>query len=89
MAFKDLLVYGDQSARAVGILRLAADLARRHESQLTALDMNERSPAQLHEENVAELSRGPSESLAWTTKHIQQAINESANHLRHLIVLFR
>jgi nucleotide-binding universal stress UspA family protein len=82
MALKDLLVYVDQSARAVGCLRLAADLARRHESRLTALYMNERSPAQLREENVAELSRGPSDSLAWTKRHIQQAIDESANLLR-------
>jgi nucleotide-binding universal stress UspA family protein len=82
MALKDLLVYVDQSARAVGCLRLAADLARRHQSRLTALYMNERSPAQLHEENVAELSRGPAGSLASTQGHIQQAIDEAANHLR-------
>jgi nucleotide-binding universal stress UspA family protein len=82
MALKDLLVYVDQSARAVGILRLAADLARRHESRLTALYFNERTPAQLREESVAELSRGPADSLAWTKQHIQQAIDESANHLR-------
>jgi nucleotide-binding universal stress UspA family protein len=82
MALKDLLVYVDQSARAVGYLRLAADLARRHQSRLTALYMNEMSPAQLHEENVAELSRGPADSLAWTKRHIQQAIDESANQLR-------
>lgn len=45
MALKDLLVYVDQSAYAAERLRLAADLAHRQQSRLTALYVRELSPA--------------------------------------------
>ena len=59
MALKDLLVYVDQSAHAAERLRLAADLARRHQSRLTALYVKGLSPAQRHEQSVAELGQVP------------------------------
>jgi nucleotide-binding universal stress UspA family protein len=82
MALKDLLVYVDQSERAAECLRLAADLARRHQSRLTALFMREKNPAQLHEQAVAELAQGSADAFAWTKRHIQQAIDEAAERLR-------
>jgi nucleotide-binding universal stress UspA family protein len=62
MALKDLLVYVDQSERAAERLRLAADLARRHASRLTAIYVRELNPTQRHEQSIAEtrgLSRWP------------------------------
>lgn len=41
MALKDLLVYVDQTEAAFVRLRLAADLAHRHSSRLTALYVKE------------------------------------------------
>jgi nucleotide-binding universal stress UspA family protein len=82
MALKDLLVYVDQSDRAAECLRLAAELARRHQSRLTALYLREKSSAQLHEQGVAELARGSADAMAWTKQHIQQAIDEAADRLR-------
>jgi K+-sensing histidine kinase KdpD len=54
MALKDLLVYVDQSKRSVIRLRLAADLARRHESRLVAIYVRELSPAQKDDRGTAE-----------------------------------
>ena len=47
MALKDLLVYVDQTERSLVRLRLAADLAVRHGSRLTALYAREWNRAQL------------------------------------------
>jgi nucleotide-binding universal stress UspA family protein len=82
VALKDLLVYVDQSDRADECLRLAAELAHRHQSRLTALFLMERTPAQLQEESITELARGSSEAIAWTTQHIQHAIEKAADRLR-------
>jgi nucleotide-binding universal stress UspA family protein len=57
------------------------DLARRHQSRLTALYVNERTPSQLHEQAVVELSRGSPDSIAWTRQHIQQSIDGAADRL--------
>jgi len=81
MALKDLLVYLDQSDRAAGCLRLAGDLARRHQSRLTAVYMREKNAAQLREQSVAELSRGTPDAMTWTKRHIQQAIDEAGDRL--------
>jgi len=81
MALKDLLVYVDQSDRAAGCLRLAGDLARRHQSRLTAIFMREKNAAQLREQGVAELSRGTPDAMTWTKRHIQQAIDEAGDRL--------
>jgi len=82
MALKDLLVYVDQSAYAAKRLRLAADLARRHQSRLTALYVRELSPAQRHEQSVAELGQGSAKAITRTNRIIQQSIDESVTRLR-------
>lgn len=82
MALKDLLVYVDQSAYAAKRLRLAADLARRHQSRLTALYVRELSPAQRHKQSVAELGQGSVKAITRTNRIIQQSIDESVTRLR-------
>jgi nucleotide-binding universal stress UspA family protein len=82
MALKDLLVYVDQSTRADERLRLAVDLARRHESRLTAFYVKELSPAQRHEQSVAELGQGSADAIRRTNRSIRQSIDESVQRLR-------
>jgi nucleotide-binding universal stress UspA family protein len=82
MALKDLLVYVDQSDRAGECLRLAAELAGRHRSRLTAIYMKEKNAAQLHEQGIAELSRGSPDAMSWTKQHIEEAIDGTAERLR-------
>lgn len=82
MALKDLLVYVDQSEHAAERLRLAADLAARHQSRLTALFVRELNPSQLHEQRVAELGQGPSQAISGTNARIQKSIDEAAERLR-------
>jgi hypothetical protein len=55
MALKDLLVYVDQTPSAPRRLQLAIDLARRHQSHLTALFVNVMSLPQMEQCGVAEL----------------------------------
>ena len=55
MALKDLLVYVDQTEASLTRLRLAADLAIRHDSRLTALYVREWSRAELEWRKAAEL----------------------------------
>jgi hypothetical protein len=55
MAIKDLLVCVDQTDDAVVRLRLAADLAIRHRSRLTALFAQEWTQGQLQRRKTAEL----------------------------------
>jgi K+-sensing histidine kinase KdpD len=59
MALKDILVHLDESNRSVVRLRLAADLARRHESRLVANYVRELTAAQRHAESAAELGLVP------------------------------
>src|SRR5665213_244265 len=82
MALRDLLVYVDQSAHASERLRLAADLARRHQSRLTALFVRELNPAQLHEQSVAELGLGSADAIIRTNGRIRQSIDEAVHRLR-------
>ncbi len=82
MALKDLLVHVDQSERAPGRLRLAADLARRHGSRLTAIYVKELNPAELHLRSVAELGLGSSSAINRVDRQIQQSIDEAAERLR-------
>ena len=82
MALRDLLVYVDQSDHASERLRLAADLARRHQSRLTAIYVRELSPNQLHEQSVAELGQGSSEAITRTNRRIRNSIDEVAERLR-------
>lgn len=82
MALKDLLVYLDQSKHAFERLRLAADLAYRHQSRLTALYVRELSPTQRHEQSVAELGQGTSEAITRTNRNIWLSIDDSVMRLR-------
>jgi nucleotide-binding universal stress UspA family protein len=82
MALKDLLVYVDQSTHADERLRLAVDLARRHQSRLTAFYVKELSPAQRHEQSVAELGQGSADAIRRTNRSIRQSIDESVQRLR-------
>ncbi len=72
----------DQSIHAAVRLRLAADLASRHQSRLTALYVKELSPSQRHEQSVAELGQGSAEAITRTNRAIRQVIDESANRLQ-------
>ncbi len=58
MGLRDLLVCVDQTDAALSRLRLAADLASRHGSRLTALYVREWSRAQSEEQAIAELGLG-------------------------------
>lgn len=82
MALKDLLVYVDQSKHASERLRLAADLARRHQSRLTALYVRELNAAQRHEESIAELGQGSAEAITRTNRGIRKSIDDAAERLR-------
>jgi nucleotide-binding universal stress UspA family protein len=82
VALKDLLVYVDQSRHASERLRLAADLARRHQSRLTALYVRELNAAQHREESIAELGQGSAEAIARTYRRIRKSIADAAERLR-------
>jgi nucleotide-binding universal stress UspA family protein len=82
VALKDLLVYVDQSEHAPERLRLAADLACRHVSRLTALYVREPNPAQRHEQGIAELGQGSSEAISRTNQRIRKSVDEAAERLR-------
>jgi nucleotide-binding universal stress UspA family protein len=82
MALKDLLVHVDQSERATARLRLAADLAHRHGSRLTAIYVRELNPAELHLQSIAELGLGSFAAINSVNQHIQNSINEGAERLR-------
>jgi nucleotide-binding universal stress UspA family protein len=85
MALKDLLVYLDQSEHALGRLRLAADLAHRHTSRLTALFVSELNPVQRHQQSIAELGQGSSNAITHTNRHIRRSIDEATERLRSAI----
>jgi len=85
MALRDLLVYVDQSERASERLRLAADLAFRHQSRLTAIYVKELNAAQRHEQSVAELGQASSEAMTRTNRRIRKSIDEAAERLRTVL----
>lgn len=82
MALKDLLVYLDQSDRALVRLRLAVDLARRHGSWLTALYVRDWNPDQLARRKTAELAGQPSAEVARLDRSVEASIDASADRLR-------
>jgi nucleotide-binding universal stress UspA family protein len=82
MALKDLLVHVDQSERTSGRLRLAADLARRHGSRLTAIYVREPNPADRHLQSVAELGLGSAAAIGRVNQQIKKSIDEAADGLR-------
>jgi nucleotide-binding universal stress UspA family protein len=82
VALKDLLVYVDQSERAAARLLLAADLARRHGSRLTAIYVREPNPAQRDAQSIAELGLCSAEAWDRTNQRIRKSIDEMAARLR-------
>jgi len=82
VALRDLLVQVDQSERAALRLRLAADLARRHRSRLTAIFVRELNPAELHLRSVAELGLGSASAIDRVGEHIQKSIDAAEEWLR-------
>jgi K+-sensing histidine kinase KdpD len=66
VALKDLLVHVDQSEHAFERLRLAAALAHRHSSRLTALFVRELNPVQRHQQSIAELGQCSSDAITRT-----------------------
>lgn len=85
MALKDLLVYLDQSEHALERLRLAAALAHRHSSRLTALFVRELNPAQRHQQSIAELGQGSSNAMTHTNRQIRRSIDEATERLRSAV----
>lgn len=82
MALKDLLVYVDQSEGAPVRLRLAADLARRNSSKLTALFVRDLSSMQRREQRAAELGLASATAIEKENRQIHKSINEAAENLR-------
>lgn len=82
MAFKDLLVYVDQSERALARLRLAADLANRHASRLTALFVRELSETQQELRRAAELGLVSAQDLERLDQSALASFDAAADRLR-------
>ena len=82
MALKDVLVWLDQTNRSSAHLRLAADLARRHGSYLTALYAREWNPAQLARRKTAELAGRPLADVEELNHAAKAAIDASAAEAR-------
>ena len=82
MALKDLLVYVNQTEGAHLRLRLAADLAARHGSRLTALFVWEWTPIQLEERSKAEMGLVSAEQLGRLLQHTEASISDVADRLR-------
>ena len=82
MALKDLLVCVDQTEDALFRLRLAADLATRHGSRLTALFAREWTRAQLDRRKAAELGLVSSERVRRLDEGIAASIKVVADRLQ-------
>jgi nucleotide-binding universal stress UspA family protein len=85
MALKDILVYLDQTDRAIHRLRLAADLARRHASRLTALYVRERNADQEEERKTAELGLASAQEIDRLNQRAAAAMNDVAARLRSVL----
>jgi nucleotide-binding universal stress UspA family protein len=81
MALKDVLVYVDQTDDALERLRLAADLAIRHDSHLTALYAREWSRAQLDRRKAAELGLISARGLSTLDQEIAAEISSAADRI--------
>lgn len=82
MALKDMLVWLDQTNRSPLHLQLAADLARRHGSAVTALYVREWNPAQLAHRKTAELAGRPFGEVEELRHAAESSIDESAAKAR-------
>jgi nucleotide-binding universal stress UspA family protein len=85
MALKDLLVYVDQTENSLVRLRLAADLAIRHDSRLTALYVREWNRAQLDARKAAELGLVSAAGLQNLDQRIGASIDSVAERLRSML----
>jgi nucleotide-binding universal stress UspA family protein len=85
MALKDLLVYVDQTDAAHSRLRLAADLAYRHESRLTVLFTREFSQRQVEMRKDAEIALISGEDFDRLNQRIQLSIAAAADRLQSTI----
>jgi nucleotide-binding universal stress UspA family protein len=85
MALKDLLVYVDQTEVSLERLRLAADLAVRHDSHLTALYAREWSRAQLDRRKAAELGLVSARGLSTLDDDIAAEIAAAADRMRAML----
>ncbi len=82
MALKDLLVYLDETQGALLRLRLAADLAHRHGSRLTALFLREWTPEQLAQRQAAELAGQSFKDVQQLDRSVEASIDVTADRLR-------
>ena len=87
MALKDLLVYVDERERAFALLRLAANLARRHASRLTALYVKRLNAAQLDEQSTAELGLASAAEIGELTRCIDKSIEDVTDRFRTALEL--
>ena len=81
MALRDLLVHVDQSQGALMRLHLAADLARRHGSRLTALYVRELDPGQVHAQSAGEFGLVSAADMNRNRRRIVQADDATAQRL--------
>ena len=82
MALKDLLVYVDPTEDSFERLRLAVDLAVRHESHLTALFAREWSRAQSDRHKSAELGLVSVQGMRDLERSIEASLQAAADRLR-------
>jgi nucleotide-binding universal stress UspA family protein len=82
VTLKDLLVHVDQTSGASRRLRLAAGLACRHGSRLTALFVRECSQAQLEETNTAELALASAQETDRLHQRMEASLEDSVERLR-------
>jgi nucleotide-binding universal stress UspA family protein len=82
MALKDLLVCVDPTDGSLSRMRLAADLASRHGSRLTALHAREWSEAQRHERSVAEMGLVTAKQMDRLNRRVEASIDEAMEPAR-------
>lgn len=82
MALKDLLVHMDQTPAAQMRLHLAADLARRHGSRLTALYVLQPDPVLLHAQGTAEFGLVSGADIDRDQRRMAQAADAIVQRLR-------
>jgi len=81
MALKDLLVHVDRTPGALMRLRMAADLAYRHSSRLTALYVRELDALQLHAQSTAEFGLVTGSDINRDKRRTAQAHDETVQRL--------
>jgi len=82
MALRDLIVHLDQGESAHGRLRLAANLAQRHGSRLTAIYMRQQNEAQSDLQRTAEMARASCKDFDRIRKHVGLCIDNAATRLQ-------